>query len=114
MWLKTRRRTTGRQIGSSAKRTQQDPLFFADLSWLRFLFIEGPYFLHIPAFTQLFLPHIDPKDRVVRRFDRWVERPCLLVYISSTRFRRSVRADALVEVQGSMTFQVELDITHIS
>ncbi len=35
---------------------------------------------------------------------RWAERPCQLVYTSSTRFRRSVRADALVEVQARLAF----------
>lgn len=35
---------------------------------------------------------------------RWAERPCQLVYISSVRFRRSVRAHALVEVQARLAF----------
>ena len=35
---------------------------------------------------------------------RWAERPCQLVDTSSIRFRRSVRADALVEVQARPAF----------
>jgi acyl-CoA hydrolase len=35
---------------------------------------------------------------------RWAERPCQLVYTSSTRFRRSVRADALIEVSARLAF----------
>jgi acyl-CoA hydrolase len=35
---------------------------------------------------------------------RWAEQPCQLVYASSIRFRRSVRADALVEVQARLAF----------
>lgn len=35
---------------------------------------------------------------------RWAEQPCQVVYISSVRFRRSVRADALVEVQARLAF----------
>jgi len=35
---------------------------------------------------------------------RWAEQPCQLVYVSSTRFRRSVRADALVEVRARLAF----------
>jgi len=35
---------------------------------------------------------------------RWAGRPCQLVYTSSIRFRRSVRADAMVEVQARLAF----------
>lgn len=35
---------------------------------------------------------------------RWAEQPCQLVYTSSIRFRRSVRAGALVEVQARLAF----------
>lgn len=35
---------------------------------------------------------------------RWAERPSQMVYISSVRFRRSVRAHALVEVQARLAF----------
>ena len=35
---------------------------------------------------------------------RWAERPCQLVYTSSTRFRRLVRADAMVEVRARLAF----------
>ncbi len=34
----------------------------------------------------------------------WAEQPCQLVYTSSIRFRRSVRADALVEVRARLAF----------
>ena len=41
---------------------------------------------------------------------RWAEQPCQLVYTSSIRFRRSVRADALVEVQARLAFTGETNM----
>lgn len=43
-------------------------------------------------------------DGFVKRFDRWAEQPCQLVYTSRIRFLRSVRADALVEVWTVLAF----------
>lgn len=41
---------------------------------------------------------------------RWAEQPCQLVYTSSIRFRRSVRADAMVEVQARLAFTSETNM----